>query len=43
MRDIQSVNNIKINKNSLEKEYNEALKDKYFKKIVDSLKLDGYI
>lgn len=41
MRDIQSVNNIKINKNSLEKEYNEALKDKYFKKIVDSLKLDS--
>ncbi len=40
MKDINSINNIKTNKNLLEKEYKEALKDEYFKKIVSSLKIE---
>ena len=40
MKDIKNFKNIKENKAILEEEYKNALKDKYFKKIVDSLKLD---
>lgn len=40
MKDIKKFKNIKDNKNFLENEYKEALKDKYFKKIVDSLNYD---
>ena len=41
MKDIKDIKNLKENKLLLEKEYNEALKDEYFKKIVSSLKLDS--
>ena len=40
MKDIKTFKNIKDNKDFLEKEYKEALKDEYFKKIVTSLNLD---
>ena len=40
MKDIKSFKNIKDNKSILEKEYKEALKDSYFKKLVSSLKLE---
>ena len=39
MKDINSVNNLKTNKDLLKKEYLEAKKDKDFKELVDSLKL----
>ena len=41
MKDIKEIKNMKENKISLEKEYNDALKDIYFKKIVDSLDLEN--
>ena len=40
MKDIKEFKNIKDNNIFLEKEYKEALKDEYFKKIVSSLKLE---
>ena len=40
MKDIKDFKNIKENNNFLEKEYREALKDKYFKRIVDSLAIE---
>ena len=40
MKDIKEFKNITDNNIFLEKEYKEALKDEYFKKIVSSLKLD---
>jgi len=40
MKDIKNFNNIKDNNEFLEKEYKQALKDEYFKRIVSSLKLD---
>ena len=39
MKNINSVNNLKTNKDLLKKEYLEAKKDKDFKELVDSLKL----
>lgn len=40
MKDIKEFKNMKDNNTFLEKEYKEALKDEYFKKIVSSLKLE---
>ena len=40
MKDIKEFKNIKDNIDFLEKEYKEALKDEYFKRIVSSLKLE---
>ena len=40
MKDIKEFKNIRDNNVILEKEYKEALKDEYFKKIVDSLNLE---
>ena len=40
MKDIKEYKNLKENNALLEKEYKEALKDEYFKKIVSSLKLE---
>lgn len=39
MEDIKKVNNLKINKDLLKKEFEEAKKDKEFKSLVDSLPL----
>lgn len=43
MKDIKEFKNMKEHKDFLEKEYKEALKDEYFKKIVSSLKLDDKV
>lgn len=43
MKDIKEFKNISDNKAFLEKEYKEALKDEYFKKIVSSLKLEDKV
>ena len=40
MKDIKEIKNIKTNNNLLEKEFKEALKDEYFKKIVSSLDIE---
>ena len=43
MKDIKEIKNIKENNELLLKEYKEALKDEYFKRIVSSLKLEDNI
>ena len=43
MKDIKEFKTIKENKTLLEKEYREALKDEYFKKIVSSLGLEDEV
>ena len=40
MDSFNSLNNIKSDKEMLDKEYNNSMKDEYFNKIVSKLKLD---